>query len=41
MNDYSFCIGKAIVLIIIHCESLRDDTWNKQQQSGETGIEAI
>lgn len=41
MTDYLFCIGNAIILIIIHCKSLRDDRWNKQQQSGETGTEAI
>lgn len=41
MPDYLFCIGNTITLIIIHCESLRDDRWNKQQQSGETGTEAI
>jgi len=41
MTDYLFCIGNAIILIIIHCESLRGDRWNKQRQSGKTGTEAI
>lgn len=41
MTDYLFCIGNAISLLIIHCEYLKDDRWNKQQQFGETGTEVI